>query len=80
MLQLARRHDDLLVKFVTRGILTQATMVDAVAFTQWVDHASGQNYTIGGIWHVASLECLANKVVHYVLEGAMERVWHVNHP
>ena len=80
LLGLSHRRDGLPVQFVTRGILARASFGDAVAFTQKVDHASGQNYTIGGGGSVASLECSANQVAQYVPDGAMGRVWHTNHP
>lgn len=79
LLGLERRADGLPVQFVTRGILARSTFEEAVAFTESVPHASGQNYTIGAPGRVVSLECSAHKVARYVPAGDPDRVWHTNH-
>ncbi len=77
MLQHAR--DGLPVVFVSRGILSQPTLEDAVAFVHRVKHASGQNYVIGSPDGVVDYECSAKKVRRFIpFEGA-QMVYHTNH-
>ena len=47
--QLAHSRDGLSVAFVVRGVLERQTFDEAQMFLKSVHHASGQNYTVGGI-------------------------------
>ncbi len=77
-LRMNKSTDGLGTIFVSRGILAQPTLDDAIRFVHSVKHASGENYTIGGPDRVVALECSANKVSQFV-PGAT-RVYHTNHP
>jgi isopenicillin-N N-acyltransferase-like protein len=79
LLQLERRRDGLPVQFVTRGMMACSSFEDAVSYTETVNHASGQNYTVGGGSRVVALECSANKVAQYAVGNRTDRVWHTNH-
>ena len=80
LLQLERRRDGLPVQFVTRAMLARSSLGEALRFTETVEHASGQNYTFGDNTRVTALECSANKVSRYAVDGRTDRVWHTNHP
>jgi len=67
------------VMHVSRGILAQPTLEDAISFVHRIRHASGQNYVIGSPDGVVDYECSANKVRRFVpFEGA-KMVYHTNH-
>ncbi len=68
------------VSCIVRGVLSQKTEKDAVAFVNNIKHASGQNYVMGGPDKTYSFECSASKVVRYIPEGEEIVVWHTNHP
>jgi hypothetical protein len=53
---------------------------DAVRFIHEMQHASGENYTIGGPDRVVAYECSANKVCQFVPYEGATRVFHTNHP
>ena len=80
ILQLDNRRDGLPVAYVNRGILSQISFEDAVDFVQNINHASGQNYIIGGKSKVRSFECSANKKVEFLPQRDAKRVYHTNHP
>ncbi len=80
LLQLDQRRDGLPVAFIVRGVLEQSDYDDAVRFVYNINHASGQNYTIGGPREVASFECSANKVSRFIPYEIATRVYHTNHP
>ncbi|MFQ5453827.1 MAG: C45 family autoproteolytic acyltransferase/hydrolase, partial [Candidatus Zixiibacteriota bacterium] len=78
--QLKYSKNGLPVLFVTRAILDRTTYEDAVNFLYNIEHASGQNYIIGGIDSMASFECSATKIVKYIpFEGA-SFTYHTNIP
>jgi len=72
--------DGLPVAFLVRMVLEQPSLEKAVEFVRRVRHASGQNYVIGGLERVVSLECSANKVVEYLPYDGARRTYHTNHP
>jgi len=80
LLQLDHAPDGLPVAFVVRGILSQATRAEAVAFVQAIKHASGQNYLIGNRDRIIDLECSANKAVRFEPSTGSNRLYHTNHP
>jgi hypothetical protein len=68
------------VAFVVRGILESPTCDDALRFVSSVEHASPQNYLIGGRGELADLECSAADVVAYQLDDEGRLLYHTNHP
>jgi len=68
------------VACVVRGVLELSTEEEAVAFLRTIQHASGQNYLIGGPAHVYSLECSASRIARFMPPGFQDVVWHTNHP
>lgn len=79
LIQLKHAADGLPVMHVSRGILAQPTLEDAVAFIHNVRHASGQNYVIGSADGVVDYECSASKVRRFVPEERAGMVYHTNH-
>ena len=73
-------HFGMPVDFVTRGILENRTLSEAVDFTRRVRHASGQNYIIGSPEGIVDLECSANQVREYTPYPGSTLVYHTNHP
>ena len=67
------------VACVVRGILEQASTTEAIQFVQYIKHASGQNYLIGGREVVVDFECSANQVVEFLPESQLDIIWHTNH-
>jgi len=80
LLQLDHRPDGLPVAHIVRGVLSQTEYSGATKFVHNIDHASGQNYTIGGPNEAASFECSANKVSRFIPYEGAKRVYHTNHP
>jgi isopenicillin-N N-acyltransferase-like protein len=80
LLQLNHRADGLPVAFINRGILERTSHDMAVRFLHDIKHASGQNYTIGGIQKASSYECSANKVSRFEPYEEATRLYHTNHP
>jgi isopenicillin-N N-acyltransferase like protein len=70
--------DGLPVIFVGRGALEQGASEAAACFVQKVRHATGQNYTIGGLQGLWMYEASANQVRHVPAGGT--RLAHANHP
>lgn len=79
LLQLKHAADGLPVLFVSRGILSQPTLEDAVAFVHRVKHASGQNYILGSPDGVVDYECSANKLSRFIPHDGAHYVYHTNH-
>jgi hypothetical protein len=77
--QLAPRIDGLPVAFIARGVLEKRNYKDAVNFVHEINHATGQNYIIGGPEEVGSFECSANKVSRFVPYPGANRTYHTNH-
>jgi hypothetical protein len=80
LLQLDHARRGLPVAFVIRGALAQRNVANAVHFIRSVQHASGQNYLIGGTHAVVDLECSAGQVHEYAPDPAATRLVHTNHP
>jgi hypothetical protein len=80
LLQLDHARRGLPVAFVLRGALAQRNVANAVHFIRSVQHASGQNYLIGGTHAVVDLECSAGHVHEYAPDPAATRLVHTNHP
>jgi len=66
--------------FISRGILYQKNLEDAIAFITRVKHASGEAYTFGDKERVVCFEGSANKVVPFIPYRGVKRVYHTNHP
>lgn len=66
--------------FIVRSVLEQPTLEKAVQFINTIQHASSQNYIIGGKDRVVCLECSANKVSQFEIYENARRVYHTNHP
>lgn len=79
LIQLKHASNGLPVMHVSRGILAQPTLEEAVAFVHNIRHASGQNYIIGSPDGVVDYECSANKVRRYVPHEGSTMVYHTNH-
>jgi len=78
--QLNPSLDGLPVAYIVREIIAQAKYEDAARFIHTINHATGQNYIIGGIEGVSSFECSANKVERFIPYEEASRVYHTNHP
>lgn len=78
LMQLAHSRRGLPVAFVIRRLLEQADIDGAEAFLRQVEHASGQNYLIGGATGIRDFECSADGVTQY--GAGRKRLWHTNHP
>jgi hypothetical protein len=78
--QLNCRRDGLPVACIVRGVLRQRSEADAIAFLHKVQHASGQNYLLGGPERAYSFECSANRIERFKPAGREDVVWHTNHP
>ena len=79
LLDLKHSPNGLPVMHVSRGIMAQPTLEDAVAFVHRVKHASGQNYIIGSPDGVVDYECSASKVRRFLPQEAGRLVYHTNH-
>ena len=80
LLQLRPRRSGLPVAFVVRGLLERKTLEEAIGFLRDVEHASGQNYILGGPAAIYDFECSAGKVTRFIPEGRAGVVYHTNHP
>ncbi len=80
LMQLDYGKTGLPVTFVVRGVLAKNTQEQALNFINEVNHASGQNYIIGGSEKVYSLECSAKKVVEFRPFENAPFTYHTNHP
>ena len=67
------------VTLIVRKILAQETFDDAVDFIQNVNHASGQNYLIGGPEKILCMECSGNKAVQFIPHENADKIYHTNH-
>ncbi|WP_298369319.1 C45 family peptidase [uncultured Lutibacter sp.] len=80
LMQLDYRKTGLPVTFIVRGVLDKNTQEEALNFINKIEHASGQNFIIGGAEKVYSLECSANKVAEYRPFKNSFFTYHTNHP
>lgn len=67
------------VAFIFRSLVQSTSVADAAKRAREFQHASGQNYVIGGRDGVLSLECSAHEVAGFHPAGAVGRVYHTNH-
>lgn len=80
LMQLDYGKTGLPVTFIVRGVLDKNTQEEALNFINEIDHASGQNYIIGGSEKVYSMECSAKKVVEFRPFENAPFTYHTNHP
>ena len=66
--------------FVSRLILNQKSVKDAVNLIQKLPHASGVNYLIGDDTSVVDYECSPNQVKQFLPDQGSTRIYHTNHP
>jgi len=66
--------------YIARSLLEKTKYTDAVRFLSSINHASGQNYCIGGLQEVSAYECSANKVCRYIPYPGAKVIYHTNHP
>jgi isopenicillin-N N-acyltransferase like protein len=80
LMQLDYQRKGLPVSFIVRGILNTTSAEQAVSFLNRIEHASGQNYLIGGKDKVLSLECSATKIAEFKPFKNSIFTYHTNHP
>ena len=66
--------------FISRAILNQKCLNDAINIIKKLPHASGENYLIGGLNGVADYECSPNQIKEFLPYQGATRVYHTNHP
>lgn len=66
--------------FIIRSILEQPNLEKAIEFIKKIQHASAQNYIIGGLERVVCLECSATKIVQFEPFKDARIIYHTNHP
>lgn len=80
LMQLNYSSKGLPVSAMVRGVIDRRNVNDAVEFVNEVDHASGQNYLIGGRDAVYSLECSSTEVTEFQPFDSAHFTYHTNHP
>ena len=80
ILQLDNNTTGLPVTFIVRGITAKDNQEQAIEFLKEVEHASGQNYIIGGPEKVYDFECSANQKVEYRPFANSKFTYHTNYP
>ncbi len=80
LMQLDYSKSGLPVTFMVRGVVNKSSQEEALKFVREVNHASGQNYIIGGPEKVYSLECSANDVENFRPFADANFTYHTNHP
>ncbi|WP_296700432.1 C45 family peptidase [Algoriphagus sp.] len=80
LMQLDYGKTGLPVTFIVRGVLSKETQEEALAFLDEINHASGQNYIIGGPEKVVSMECSSHKIVEFRPFENSLFTYHTNHP
>jgi hypothetical protein len=80
LMQLDYQRKGLPVSFIVRGILGTTSADQAISFLNQIEHASGQNYLIGGKDKVISLECSATKIEEFKPFENSIFTYHTNHP
>ncbi len=66
--------------FIIRSVLEQSNLADTEQFLKNIQHASAQNYIVGGKDRIICYECSANKVVQFEPFKGAQRIYHTNHP
>ncbi|MFC1731660.1 C45 family autoproteolytic acyltransferase/hydrolase [candidate division KSB1 bacterium] len=80
MEQLNYSTEGLPVAFVARGILRKTSQDDAIKFLHDINHASPQNYVIGGPEKIYDFERSSNKIFPFTPYSGSEVIYHTNHP
>lgn len=80
LIQLKSALAGLPVTAIVRGVVARSTQADALAFVHEVDHASGQNYLIGGPERVLSLECSSDTIAEFRPFAEATFTYHTNFP
>jgi len=80
LMQLDYQRKGLPVSFIVRGLLNMSSTDQAINFLHQINHASGQNYLIGGKDKVMSLECSATKIEEFKPFENSIFTYHTNHP
>ena len=80
LMQLNAQSKGLPVSAIVRGVLDKTSYTDAVNWVKTVEHASGQNYLIGGVNEVVSLESSANSVRVFKPFSQANFTYHTNYP
>lgn len=80
LMQLDYQRKGLPVSFIVRGVLGMTSAEQAISFLNQIEHASGQNYLIGGKDKVMSLECSATKIEEFKPFENSIFTYHTNHP
>ena len=80
LIDLNHSETGLPVAFLVREVLEKSNLEKAIEFIKRIEHASGQNYSIGDSERVVALECSANKVCRHEPFKEGGRVIHTNHP
>lgn len=80
LMQLDYQRRGLPVSFIVRGVLKASSADQALAFLHQIDHASGQNYLIGGKDKVVSVECSATRIDQFKPFEKAIFTYHTNHP
>jgi len=78
LLDLKSSKTGLPVCCVVRGILEKASFEEAKEFITNIEHASGQNYTIGSRKEIISLECASDLVVAFWPDSSKTHTYHTN--
>lgn len=79
MYQLNHSREGLPVAFIVRGVLEKSNQEQAISFLKNIQHASPQNYLIGGPEEIVAYECSPNKAVQFEIDEDSEVVYHTNH-
>jgi predicted choloylglycine hydrolase len=66
--------------FIIRSVLEKPNLKEAEQFLKNIQHASAQNYIIGGNDRVICYECSANKIIQFEPFRGAQRIYHTNHP
>ncbi len=80
LIQLTSALGGLPVTAIVRGVVARGSHEEALAFVRGVDHASGQNYLIGGPERVLSLECSADTIAEFRPFTEASFTYHTNFP
>lgn len=80
LIQLENALGGLPVTAIVRGVVASDTQEEALAFVHKVDHASGQNYLIGGPERVLSLECSSDTIAEFRPFAEATFTYHTNFP
>jgi len=80
MMQMNYSTKGLPVAFVIRGMLMQASQEEAITFLKKIEHASGQNYIVGGPDINFDFECSAHRKIPFIPYPGSKILYHTNHP